>query len=107
MDYLCNTKVCYTVHNSSPIDFILTDSFSIIFTRFILILSSHQLLRIPSGIFLSGVPTKTSYVFLISRQCHHYFYGLDIILSFFKTFLCYFSPSVTVLSYVLCQYLRA
>jgi hypothetical protein len=37
--------------------------------RFILILFSHQHLHFPSGLFISGFPTKIMYSFLLSSMC--------------------------------------
>jgi hypothetical protein len=41
-----------------------------IFLRFIPILSSHVCLCLPSGLFISGFPTKTTYIFVTSHACY-------------------------------------
>jgi len=71
---LWNPKVHYRLHNSPPPVSILslinpTHATHPTSLRFILILSSHLRLGLPSGLFPSGFPTQTLYTHLLSPIC--------------------------------------
>jgi hypothetical protein len=69
---LCNPNICYRVRKSPPLAPILShinpahtpNSISL---RYILISFSHLCLRLPSGLFHSGFPTKILYAFQFSN----------------------------------------
>jgi len=63
---LWNLKFQYRVHNSPQVRCFLSTPSLTISLRFILILSSHLRLGLPSGLFLTGFLTKILYSFIVS-----------------------------------------
>jgi len=84
---LRNPEVHYRIHNSPPLNFILSEIKPIHVPhhtswRSILILSSHLRLGLPNGLFPSGFSSKTLYTPLlspISATCPAYLILLDLI----------------------------
>ena len=68
---LCNPKIYYRIHKNHPPIPIQSQIYSVHFPhptprRFILILSAHLRLGLPSGFLPSGFPTKTQYAPILS-----------------------------------------
>jgi hypothetical protein len=73
---LCNPKVHYRIHNSPPSVLILSQinpvhASSSHFLKIHLNIRSHLRLGLPSGLFLSGLPTKTLYAIFLSPYVPH------------------------------------
>jgi hypothetical protein len=68
---LWNPKVHYRVHKSPPLVPILGHIDSVETIRFILILSTHLRLGLPSGLFPPGFSTSILYAFLFSPLVLH------------------------------------
>lgn len=73
--HLKNPKIHYYVNKTQPLDPILSRqiksiSSNTISLRYIPILSTHPCLGLPNCFFLSSLPTKIMYAFLISLMCN-------------------------------------
>ena len=91
---LLNPKVHYCVYKT-PQPWAGEQSLqtTLLFLQDILILSSHLYLCLPSGLFPSGFPTKTLYIFLFYSMCatcstHFIFLDITILIYYIWNTVC-------------------